>query len=77
MRLAVALVVAIVVAACAIQQSGSGLSLMRGEGARSAQAALDAEAIMQGMARAREANERVAGDNRQFAPGSTAPALTR
>jgi hypothetical protein len=77
MRLVVALGVAIVVAACAIQQSGSGVSLLGGEGARSAQAALDAEAILQGMAQARSANERVAGDNRQFAPGSAAPALTR
>jgi hypothetical protein len=77
MRLVVAVVVAVVVAACAIQQSGSGLSLMGGEGARSARAALDAEAILQGMAQARSANERVAGDNRQFAPGSKEPTLTR
>lgn len=77
MRLVVALVVAIVVAACAIQQSSSELSLVGGDGTRSAQAALDAEAILHGMAQARNANERVAGDSRQFAPGTTEPALTR
>jgi hypothetical protein len=77
MRLVIPLVVAIVVAACALQQSGSGLSLVRGEGARSAQVALDAEAILQGMAQARSANERLAGDNRRFAPGAAEPALTR
>ena len=77
MRLALALVVAFIVAACAIQQSSSELGFLRSDGARSAQAALDAEAILQGMAHARDTNERVARDNRQYAPATTPPALTR
>jgi hypothetical protein len=77
MRLALALLVAIIVAACAIVQSGSERSFARGDSARSAQAALDAEAILQGIAQARNANEQMARDNRQFAPTTTLPALTR
>jgi hypothetical protein len=77
MRLAIALVVATIVAACAIQQSSSERSFVRSGAGRSAQAALDAEAIMQGMAQARDANERVARDSRQFAPGNKPPAVTR
>ena len=54
MRLALVLVVALIVAACALQQSSAERNFVRGESARGAQAALDAEAIMRGMAQARE-----------------------
>jgi hypothetical protein len=77
MRLALALVVAIIVAACAIVQSGAEHGFVRSDSARSAQAALDAEAILQGIAQARNANEQLARDNRQFAPATAPPALTR
>ncbi len=77
MRLALALVVAVIVAACAIEQSGADHGFVLGDGARSARAALDAQAILQGMAQARDASQRVARDNRQDAPGTTPPALTR
>ncbi len=77
MRLVIALVVAFIVAACAIQQSGSRLGYVLGDGARSAQAALDAEAILQGMVQARDTNQRLARDNQQHAPGTPLPAVTR
>jgi hypothetical protein len=77
MRLAFALVVAFAVAACAVQQSSSERSFVRGENARAAQAALDAEAIMRGVAQAREASQWVAGDQRQNEPGTTPSAVTR
>jgi hypothetical protein len=77
MRLALALVVAIIVGACAVVQSSSEQGFVRSDGARSARAALDAAAILQGMDQARNASERVARDNRQFAPGTAPPALTR
>jgi hypothetical protein len=77
MRLVLALVVAFIVAACAIQQSSSKLGYVLSDGARSAQATLDAEAILQGMTQARNANERLARDNREYAPSTTAPAITR
>lgn len=77
MRLALAVVVAIIVAACAVEQSSSERGLLRGDGGRSARAALDAEAILQGMAQARNASERVAHDIHQTAPGAASPAVTR
>jgi hypothetical protein len=77
MRQASALVVAFAVAACAVQQSSSERSFVRGENARSAQAALDAEAILRGVAQARDASQRVARDLRQNEPGTTPSAVTR
>jgi hypothetical protein len=77
MRLAVAVVFAIIVAACAVQQSVSERDFVHGDGARSAQAALDADAIMQGMAQARDSSQRLARDLRQTNPGAAAPAVTR
>jgi hypothetical protein len=78
MRLALAFVVVCIVAACAIQQSSSGLGFVRSDGARSAQAALDAEAILQGMARARNASERLAArDVHPNDRGTAPPAVAR
>jgi hypothetical protein len=77
MRLTLALVVAIIVAACAVQQASSERDFVRGDGARSARAALDAAAIMQGMAQARDATQRVARDVHQTDPGVASPAVTR
>jgi hypothetical protein len=77
MRLASALVVAFIVAACSVQQSSSERSFVRGENARSAQAALDAEAILRGMAQARNASEWVARDIHQNEPGAAPSAITR
>lgn len=77
MRLAIAVVVASVVAACAVQQSVSERDFVRGDGARSAQAALDADAILRGMAQAREFNQRVAREQHPNDPSATAPAVTR
>ncbi len=77
MRLALALVVAVIVAACAVQQSISERGFVRSDGARWAQASLDAEAILQGMAQARNASERVARDSHQNDPDAAPPAITR
>lgn len=77
MRLASALVMALIVAACAVQQSSSEQSLVRGDGARSAQAALDADAILRGVAQARAASEWVARDNHNNEPGVAPSAITR
>lgn len=77
MRLAVALVVAFIVAACAIEQSGAERNFVYGDGPRAAQAALDAQAILHGMEQARDASQRMARDNHQDAPGTTTPAVTR
>jgi hypothetical protein len=77
MRLAVALVVASIVAACAVQQSISERDFGRGDAARSARAAVDADAILQGMAQARDFSQRVARELHPNDPGATAPAVTR
>jgi hypothetical protein len=77
MRLALALIVAFVVAACAIGQSGPQQGFVYGGGARAAQAAIDAEAILQGMAQARGANERLARELHQSTPGAAPPSVTR
>jgi hypothetical protein len=77
MRLALAVVVAILVAACAIGQSSSERSFVGSDGLRMAQAALDAEAILQGMDQARDATQRVARDLHDNGPGATSPAVTR
>jgi hypothetical protein len=77
MRLTLALVVAFVVAACAVGQSASERDFVRGDGARSAQASLDAAAIMQGMAQARDASQRVARDVPQGSPVAAPAAVTR
>jgi len=69
MRFALALAVAVIVAACALQQSSSEHAFLGGH-SRAAQAALDADAIMRGMAQARQSSERVAR-------GSAAPTVTR
>jgi hypothetical protein len=77
MRLALVLVVALIVAACALQQSSAERNFVRSESARGAQAALDAEAIMRGMAQARDSSQWVARDLRQTNPGATPPSVTR
>jgi hypothetical protein len=69
--------VAFIVAACAIGQSGAEHGFVRGDGARAAQAALDAQAILQGMAQARDASQRVARDIHQNEPGAAPAAVTR
>lgn len=76
MRLALALVVACVVASCGFGPSGP-LGFGGGDAARSAQASLDAEAILQGMAQVRGSDEFVARDINHPAPGSNAPQVTR
>jgi hypothetical protein len=77
MRLTLALVVAVIVAACAIEQSGAEHNFVYGDGAREAQAELDARAIQRGMEQARDDSQRVARDTRQTAPGTAPAALTR
>ena len=57
--------------------SDSDREFLRGDGARSAQATLDAVAIMQGMAQARDASQRVARDLHPDDPGAASPAVTR
>jgi hypothetical protein len=76
MRLAIAVVVASIVAACAVQQTLSERSFVRDDGARSAQAVLDADAILQGMAQARDSSQRLARELHPNDP-SAAPAVTR
>jgi hypothetical protein len=76
MRLAFALAVAFIAAACAVQQSSSERSFVGNDGARAAQAALDAEAIMQGMAQARDATQ-LARDIHQNDPDVAPSAVTR
>jgi outer membrane PBP1 activator LpoA protein len=77
MRWAIPLAVAVIVAACAVEQSSSEHAFLQGDGARAAQAALDAEAILQGMAQARDENQRLARVIRQTEPEVAPPALTR
>jgi hypothetical protein len=77
MRLAFALAVAFIAAACAVQQSSSERSFVGNDGARGAQAVLDAEAIMQGMAQARDATQRVARDVHQNELDAAPSAVTR
>ena len=77
MRLVLALAIASIVAACALQQSAAERDFVRGDGARMAQAALDAEAIMRGMAQARDASQRLARDVHQTEPDVSSPAVTR
>jgi len=77
MRLALALVIAVIVAACAIEQSSSKGGFVRDDGARAAQAALDAEAILRGVTQARDSSERVARDIQQNNPGAALPTVTR
>jgi hypothetical protein len=73
MRFVLAIAVAIVVAACALEQSGSNRAFLDG-GSRSAQAARDADSILEGMQHAQLDSERVARDTN--GNGAT-PALTR
>ncbi|HVC63673.1 MAG TPA: hypothetical protein VND19_25315 [Acetobacteraceae bacterium] len=73
MRLTLALIVAFIVAACALEQSRSGGGFLQGDGARSTQAALDAEVILQGMTQARDSRQRVARDVHQDNPGAAPP----
>jgi hypothetical protein len=75
MRLTVSLIVVVILAACALQQTGGERSLIFGGSARDAQAALDAEVIMQGMAQARSASQRLARATHDN--GSDPRALTR
>ena len=61
MRFTVAFIVAVILAACALQQSTSERAFVaRDSRSRAAQVVLDAAAIMQGMAQARQSDERVA-----------------
>lgn len=77
MRVALVVVVALIVAACAVQQSSSERGFLLGNGARGAQAALDAEVILQGMNQARDIAQRVARDVNQTNPGTPLPPVTR
>ena len=75
MRFVVALAVAVIVAACALQQSSSEHAFVDGR-SREIQAALDADAIMRGMAQAQQSSERVARDSGRNG-ASTPAAVTR
>jgi len=78
MRLILALVVACFVAACGLDgQSGAGRAFVDGNNARSVQAVLDAQAIMQGMEQARTADQRVARDINRVNPEAAPSAVTR
>jgi hypothetical protein len=76
MRFVLAIALAIVVAACALEQGSSDRAVLNG-GLRSAQAARDADAIMQGVQRAQLDGERVARDTNGNASEPGARALTR
>lgn len=76
MRFAFAIAVAIVLAACALEQSSSEHALLGG-GWRAVQAEKDAAAIMQGMARAQWTSERVARDTNGNIVEPGAHTLTR
>ena len=76
MRFAFALAVAIIVAACALQQTSSEHAFLDG-GTRATQATLDADAILRGMAQARQSRERVARDAGPNGGGPTPSAVTR
>ena len=74
MRFAIAFAVAVILAACALQQTSSERAFVgRDSTSRAAQVALDAAAIMQGMAQARQSDERVARATRGMGaePGVT------
>jgi uncharacterized cupredoxin-like copper-binding protein len=77
MRLALALVVAFIVAACAVEQSSSGGGFVLGDSARAAQVAYDAEVILQGVDQARDSTRRVARDIHPADPGAAQPSVTR
>ncbi|HUB46297.1 MAG TPA: hypothetical protein VMB73_15030 [Acetobacteraceae bacterium] len=79
MRLILALVVACFVAACGLDgQSSAERAFVNGNSpARSTQAVLDAEAIMQGMEEARTADQRVARDTNRGTPETAPSAITR
>jgi hypothetical protein len=62
MRYILAVAVAIVVAACTLGPSASERAFLDG-GSRGAQARQDADAILQGMQRAQQSEERVARDS--------------
>lgn len=77
MRLALAFAALLSLVACAARQSGAERSLLFGDTARAAQAALDAQIIMHGMAMARASQEFVARDLRREPPGLPVPPVTR
>ena len=78
MRLALAIVVACLLAACGLGgPSGGDRAFLGGSALRSAQAALDAQAILQGMDQARSQNQRVARVNDRAVPETAAPSVTR
>ena len=77
MRLALALVVAVIVAACAVEQSSSLGGFVRGDSARAAQVAYDVEVILQGVNQARDSAQRVARDIHLTDPGTAQPPVTR
>ena len=76
MRFAFALAVAIIVAACALRQTSSEHAFVEGC-SRASQATLDADAILRGMAWARQSSERVARDAGPNSGGPTPSAVTR
>ena len=76
MRLTLAFAVAAVVAACGLQQTGSSRIFDR-SGSRASQATLDADAILHGMAQARQSNERVARETGRDGARAASPALAR
>jgi hypothetical protein len=77
MRLLLALVVVVIVAACAVEQSSPVGGFVRGDNARAAQVAYDAEVILQGMNQARDSAQRVARDIHRSDPGTAQPPVTR
>ena len=70
MRFVFAIVVAVILAACALEQSSSERAFVDG-GSNGAQVARDADVIMQGMTRAQYDNQRVARDTNTAAPAPT------
>ena len=77
MRISIALAIAIVLAACALQQSGAERSLLFGNGSRTALIQADTAAIIAGMTQARTETERFARDTHRAEPDARPPALTR
>jgi hypothetical protein len=65
-------------AACGLGGQSSGeRAFVSGDAARSAQAVLDAQAIIQGMEQARITDERVARDINHAVPETAPPQVTR
>jgi len=78
MRVVLALIVACLVAACGFGAQSSGeRALLWGDSVRSARAALDVQAILQGMDEARGSDQRVARDINRRVPETPPAPVTR